>query len=152
MACLASNLSLSTATLAVLAGKLTKTSFAPGCSERISFTFAPHPSGHIISGTLNSTVGAPLLLNDACVTAAASTVGDLATCSLQPARSTRPKQIDVTRIMIIPFRFYYYVLATTGNSSGFSAAIARISSVIFIEQYFGPHILQKWALLKVSAG
>ena len=26
---------------------------------KISFTFAPQPSGHIISGTLNSTVGAP---------------------------------------------------------------------------------------------
>jgi hypothetical protein len=40
-----------------------------------------------------------------------------------------------------------YGRATTGNSSGRSAAIARISSVIFIEQYFGPHVLQKWALL-----
>jgi hypothetical protein len=39
------------------------------------------------------------------------------------------------------------LLAGTGTSSGFSAAIARISSVIFIEQYFGPHMLQKWALL-----
>ena len=47
---------------------------------------------------------------------------------------------------------HYRQLATTGNSSGFSAAMARISSVIFIEQYFGPHMLQKWALLKVSAG
>jgi hypothetical protein len=37
-------------------------------------------------------------------------------------------------------------------SSGFSAAIARMSSVIFIEQYFGPHMLQKWALLNVSCG
>ena len=45
-----------------------------------------------------------------------------------------------------------YGVATTGNSSGFSAAIARISSVIFIEQYFGPHMLQKWALLNVSCG
>ena len=43
-----------------------------------------------------------------------------------------------------------YNFTTTGNSSGFSAAIARISSVIFIEQYFGPHMLQKWALLKFS--
>ena len=42
--------------------------------------------------------------------------------------------------------------AATGNSSGFSAAIARMSSVIFIEQYFGPHMLQKWALLNVSCG
>ena len=32
------------------------------------------------------------------------------------------------------------------------AAISRMSSVIFIEQYFGPHMLQKWALLKVSCG
>ncbi len=28
----------------------------------------------------------------------------------------------------------------------------RISSVIRIEQYFGPHMLQKWALLNVSCG
>ncbi len=40
-----------------------------------------------------------------------------------------------------------------GNSTSFfSAAILRISSVIFIEQYLGPHMLQKWALLKVSWG
>ena len=32
------------------------------------------------------------------------------------------------------------------------AAISRMSSVIFIEQYFGPHMLQKWALLNVSCG
>ena len=42
-----------------------------------------------------------------------------------------------------------YHFATTGNSSGFSAAIARISSVIFIEQYFEPHMLQKWAFIQV---
>jgi hypothetical protein len=46
--------------------------------------------------------------------------------------------------------------AANGNavasSSAFSAAIARMSSVIFIEQYFGPHMLQKWALLNVSCG
>jgi hypothetical protein len=41
---------------------------------------------------------------------------------------------------------------STGTSNGRSAAIARISSVIFIEQYFGPHMLQKCALLNVSAG
>ena len=40
----------------------------------------------------------------------------------------------------------------TGNGSSPSAAIARMSSVIFIEQYFGPHMLQKWALLNVSCG
>jgi hypothetical protein len=33
--------------------------------------------------------------------------------------------------------------SATDISGGFSAAIARISSVIFIEQYFGPHMLQK---------
>ena len=38
------------------------------------------------------------------------------------------------------------------GSSGFSAAMARMSSVIFMEQYLGPHMLQKWALLKVSCG
>src|SRR5688572_8442982 len=32
------------------------------------------------------------------------------------------------------------------------AAILRMSSVIRIEQYLGPHMLQKWALLKVSCG
>ena len=32
------------------------------------------------------------------------------------------------------------------------SAILRMSSVIFIEQYFGPHMLQKWALLNVSCG
>jgi hypothetical protein len=32
------------------------------------------------------------------------------------------------------------------------AAILRMSSVIRIEQYLGPHMLQKWALLKVSWG
>ena len=52
------------ATIAVLLGKSTSTSFAPGCSDNISFTFAPQPSGHIISGTLNSMVGAPAVLND----------------------------------------------------------------------------------------
>jgi hypothetical protein len=31
-----------------------------------------------------------------------------------------------------------------------SLAILRMSSVMRIEQYFGPHMLQKWALLKVS--
>ena len=36
--------------------------------------------------------------------------------------------------------------------SSCSAAIFRMSSVIFIEQYLGPHMLQKWALLKVSWG
>ena len=35
--------------------------------------------------------------------------------------------------------------AATGTSSGFSAAIARMSSVIFIEQYFGPKRLQQQA-------
>jgi len=34
----------------------------------------------------------------------------------------------------------------SGASSGPPAAIARISSVIFIEQYFGLQLLQKWAL------
>jgi hypothetical protein len=33
-----------------------------------------------------------------------------------------------------------------------AAAMSRISCEIFIEQYFGPHMLQKWALLKVSWG
>jgi hypothetical protein len=37
---------------------------------------------------------------------------------------------------------------TTGNPPAW--AMSRMSSVIFIEQYFGPHMLQKWALLKVS--
>ena len=44
----------------------------------------------------------------------------------------------------------------TGNAAppGTSpaAAMSRISWEIFIEQYFGPHMLQKWALLKVSCG
>jgi len=31
-------------------------------------------------------------------------------------------------------------------------ASCRISSVIFIEQYFGPHMLQNWAVLKLSCG
>ena len=38
------------------------------------------------------------------------------------------------------------------SSCALASAILRMSSVIFIEQYFGPHMLQKWALLKVSAG
>ena len=33
-----------------------------------------------------------------------------------------------------------------------AAAMSRISCEIFIEQYFGPHMLQKWALLNVSCG
>ena len=33
-----------------------------------------------------------------------------------------------------------------------AAAMSRMSCVIFIEQYFGPHMLQKWALLNVSCG
>ena len=42
----------------------------------------------------------------------------------------------------------------TGSDPPFAsaAAISRISCEIFIEQYFGPHMLQKWALLKVSCG
>jgi hypothetical protein len=42
----------------------------------------------------------------------------------------------------------------TGSAPPFAsaAAISRISCEIFIEQYFGPHMLQKWALLKVSCG
>jgi hypothetical protein len=39
----------------------------------------------------------------------------------------------------------------TGSSAP-AAAMSRISWEIFIEQYFGPHMLQKWALLKVSWG
>ncbi len=43
--------------------------------------------------------------------------------------------------------------SVVGNSTNFfSLAICRMSSVIFIEQYFGPHMLQKWALLNVSCG
>ena len=43
----------------------------------------------------------------------------------------------------------FHACAATGSSNGLSAAIARMSSVIFIEQYFGPHMLQEWA---ASAG
>lgn len=43
--------------------------------------------------------------------------------------------------------------SVVGNSTScFSLAILRMSSVIFIEQYLGPHMLQKCALLKVSCG
>ncbi len=38
------------------------------------------------------------------------------------------------------------------GTSSLAWAIFRISSVIRIEQYLGPHMLQKWALLKVSWG
>ena len=41
-----------------------------------------------------------------------------------------------------------YFIAT-GNSSGRSAAMARISSVNFIEQYIGPHMLQKCAAVEL---
>jgi hypothetical protein len=33
-----------------------------------------------------------------------------------------------------------------------AAVISRMSSVIFIEQHFGPHMRHKWALSKVSCG
>jgi len=36
-----------------------------------------------------------------------------------------------------------HTFAPVGTSSGLSAAIARMSSVIFIEQFFGPRMLQK---------
>src|SRR5215203_2632548 len=45
-----------------------------------------------------------------------------------------------------------YALAGSIVTSSPCWAILRISSVIFIEQYFGPHMLQKWADLKVSCG
>ncbi len=37
---------------------------------------------------------------------------------------------------------------TTDSCPPCSAAISRMSSVIRIEQYFGPHMLQKWADLE----
>ncbi len=58
-----------------------------------------------------------------------------------------------TNIIIAIFKRDTHVLQQFGCAEEiFVPAIARISSVIFIEQYFGPHMLQKWALLKVSAG
>jgi hypothetical protein len=44
--------------------------------------------------------------------------------------------------VIFPSTGHYFV--ATGSSSGLSAAMARMSSVIFIEQYFGLHMLHKW--------
>jgi hypothetical protein len=78
----------------------------------------------------------------------------LSRCAIYPATTTdvRSFQIDVDHV----FHCYAYCTCSTfislsdptGNGISLSAAIARISSVIFIEQYLGPHMLQKWALLK----
>lgn len=38
----------------------------------------------------------------------------------------------------------YRYFTVAGTSSGFSAAIVRMSAVIFIEQYFGPHMLHRY--------
>src|ERR1700756_1434730 len=46
----------------------------------------------------------------------------------------------------------YSSLPASLNSPDFAAIAARTSSVIFIEQNFGPHIEQKWATLAPSAG
>ncbi|QDU74015.1 hypothetical protein Pan97_10150 [Bremerella volcania] len=46
----------------------------------------------------------------------------------------------------------YEPLSVCRAISSSCEAIARISSVIFMLQYFGPHMLQKCALLKVSCG
>src|SRR5262245_33580666 len=46
----------------------------------------------------------------------------------------------------------HYALAGSIATSSPCCAILRMSSVIFIEQYLGPHMLQKWADLKVSCG
>ena len=50
------------------------------------------------------------------------------------------------------FHHLDYVLPASIVTSSPCCAILRISSVIFIEQYFGPHMLQKWAALNVSCG
>src|SRR4029079_9130386 len=46
----------------------------------------------------------------------------------------------------------HYAFAGSMTTSSLFSAILRISSVIFIEQYLGPHMLQKWADLNVSCG
>ncbi len=45
-----------------------------------------------------------------------------------------------------------HAFAGSIDTSSFAFAILRMSSVIRIEQYLGPHIEQKWALLNVSCG
>ena len=46
----------------------------------------------------------------------------------------------------------WIAIGSLGVPAASAAAMSRMSCVIFIEQYFGPHMLQKWALLNVSCG
>jgi hypothetical protein len=59
------------------------------------------------------------------------------------SRQNRPKPVGYRS---------WIAIGSLGVPAASAAAISRMSCVIFIEQYFGPHMLQKWALLKVSCG
>ena len=59
------------------------------------------------------------------------------------SRQNRPKPVGYSS---------WIAIGSLGVPAASAAAISRMSSVIFIEHHFGPHMRHKWALSKVSCG